>query len=203
MATYSQRTTFTRELVLDHASRVLLESGIPNFRMRDLADSLGVTIPYIYKHFKSREEIVAEAHVFLMTTLLEREIAAFEPPKEAFKSPKDFFDHLRFIVRDPEGKMEETRRLRLQGLAAVLYDESAERKIAVLAGRHQDALANLIRFAQQTGTISESIDADLLAFIIISVRIGFILQDVRDGKQVTEDEVWGLYEAAFLLLQGS
>ncbi len=201
MASYAQRTRFTKELVIEHASRILLEGGIPSFRMRDLADSLEVTIPYIYKHFKSREEVIAESYVFLMTSLLEREILAFQPPKETFKSAKEFFEYLRVIVRDPEGKFEETRRLRLQALAAILYDSEGERKIAEVLGRHQKALADLIVFAQESGAISEGISPELLAFIIISVRIGFIMQDIRDGEQVSEDEVWGLYEAAFLLLQ--
>jgi len=201
MAKYAQRTAFTKELVIEHSSRLLLEGGIPSFRMRDLADSLEVTIPYLYKHFKSREEIIAESYVFLKTSLLEREICAFQPPNEPIKSPKEFFDYLRVILRDPEGQFEETRRLRLQALAAILYDSDAERKIAEVLGRHQKALADLIVFAQESGAISEGIRPDLLAFIIISVRIGFIMQDVREGEQVTEDEVWGLYEAAFLLLQ--
>lgn len=202
MTSYSQRTAFTRELVLEHAARLLLDGGPPTFRMRDLADSLGVTIPYIYKHFKSREEIIAEAYVFLLLEQYEREIRNFQPPAKPFTSPKEFFDYMKVSITDPEGRFEETRRLRLQGLAASLYDAETKAKISHMVERHHDALADLVRYAQSTGAVSTLIDPNLLAFIIISTRIGFVLSDVKAGHKVTEDQVWELYEAAFMLLQG-
>ncbi len=203
MTTYSQKTAFTKELVLDHASRLLLDGGPPAFRMRDLADSLGVTIPYIYKHFKSREQIISEAYFFLMADQLEREIENFHPPAEPFKSPKEFFDFIRRVTADPDNKFEETRMLRLQGLAATLYDDQAAEKISKLTELHHQALVNLIKSAIASGAVTEMIDPEVLAFIIISVRVGFILSDVKAGNRITDTQVWDLYEAAFLLLQGS
>jgi len=203
VTTYSQKTAFTKELVLDHASRLLLDGGPPAFRMRDLADSLGVTIPYIYKHFKSREEIISEAYVFLVAEQLEREIENFRPPAEPFKSPKEFFDFIRRVTADPDNKFEETRMLRLQGLAATLYDDQSAEKVSKLTELHHQALVNLIKSAIASGAVTEMIDPEVLAFIIISVRIGFILSDVKAGSRVTDTQVWDLYEAAFLLLQGS
>ncbi len=203
MTTYKQSSAFTKMLVLEHASRLLLDGGPPSFRMRDLAESLGVTIPYIYKHFKSREEIISEAYLFLLTAQVEREIALFQPPSKPFETAHEFFQHVREIVKDPEDTYEESRRLRLQGLAATLYDEDSEKEVALLTARHHDALVNLIHFAQSNGSITEAINPDLLAFIIISIRIGFVIQDVKAGATVTDDEVWELYEAAFLLLQAN
>ena len=203
MTTYSQKTAFTKELVLDHASRLLLDGGPPAFRMRDLADSLGVTIPYIYKHFKSREQIISEAYFFLMADQLEREIENFRPPAEPFKSPKEFFDFIRRVTADPDDKFEETRMLRLQGLAATLYDDQSAEKISKLTELHHQALVNLIKSAIASGAVTEMIDPEVLAFTIISVRVGFILSDVKAGNRITDTQVWDLYEAAFLLLQGS
>lgn len=201
MATYSQRTTFTKDLVLEHAARLLIDGGPPTFRMRDLADSLGVTIPYIYKHFKSREEIISEAYVFLIAEQMEREIEQFRPPAKPLKTPKEFFDLIRTVTADPKGQFEQTRRLRLQGLAATLYDQESAEKISILTQRHHQALVDLINSAIESGAISGLLDPEVLAFIIISVRIGFVLSDVKAGSRVTDEQVWELYEAAFLLLQ--
>ena len=50
----------TGELIIDEAERIIAEHGIEGLRLTDIADSLGVTQPGIYTHYKNgRHEILA------------------------------------------------------------------------------------------------------------------------------------------------
>ena len=45
------RTSLSRELILDETALILMKQGAANFRLKDLADQLQVTIPNIYRYF--------------------------------------------------------------------------------------------------------------------------------------------------------
>jgi len=48
----------TRELILDEAERLIMAGGVYNLKLQDIAAPLGITVPAIYKHFTSREDVL-------------------------------------------------------------------------------------------------------------------------------------------------
>ncbi len=50
----------TRERILDQAERLIAVKGIYGFTLRDIAAPLGVQVPAIYKHYKSRDDVLIE-----------------------------------------------------------------------------------------------------------------------------------------------
>jgi AcrR family transcriptional regulator len=60
----SMFTVFTmtdpRENILAHACDLYLAEGLDGFSMRKLAKSVGVTAPALYRHFESREHVLAD-----------------------------------------------------------------------------------------------------------------------------------------------
>lgn len=49
-----------REKILAHACDLYLEEGLEGFSMRKLARLVGVTAPALYRHFESREDVLAD-----------------------------------------------------------------------------------------------------------------------------------------------
>ena len=49
-----------REKILAHACDLYLEEGLEGFSMRKLARLVGVTAPALYRHFESREAVLAD-----------------------------------------------------------------------------------------------------------------------------------------------
>ncbi len=49
----------TRELILTEAMRLIARNGVEELRIKDIADSVGIQMPSIYKHFANREAIIA------------------------------------------------------------------------------------------------------------------------------------------------
>ncbi len=50
----------TRSLILEEAMRLIARDGVEEMRLKDIADAVGIRIPSIYRHFESREAIIAE-----------------------------------------------------------------------------------------------------------------------------------------------
>lgn len=50
----------TRQRILNEAERLIAVKGVYGFALRDIAAPLGVRVPAIYKHFKSRDDVMVE-----------------------------------------------------------------------------------------------------------------------------------------------
>ncbi len=72
------------DAILDAATKTLGEKGFDLMTMDDVAVEVGISKPSLYKHFKSKEDLVGEAMIRLMNGALERLEAM---PKET--SPRD------------------------------------------------------------------------------------------------------------------
>ena len=54
----SVREKSTKERILDEALKLFAQSGYMGTSMNDIADRLGVTKAALYKHYKSKQEIL-------------------------------------------------------------------------------------------------------------------------------------------------
>src|SRR2546423_9531132 len=70
-----------RQMILDAARDVFLESGLNGARLRDIADRVGITEAYLYRHFASKTELY--------------EAAVHEPVRQATEA---FTQHLEALV---------------------------------------------------------------------------------------------------------
>src|ERR1700730_11378447 len=50
----------TRSLILNEVERLIARKGVYGFTLRDVAGPLGGKVPAIYKHFKSRDDVLIE-----------------------------------------------------------------------------------------------------------------------------------------------
>jgi AcrR family transcriptional regulator len=64
--------------ILDAATAVLSSKGYDLMTMDDVAGAVGISKPSLYKHFKSKEELVSEALIRLLDGALDH-VAALDP----------------------------------------------------------------------------------------------------------------------------
>jgi AcrR family transcriptional regulator len=50
----------TRDRILDEVERLIAVKGVYAFKLRDVAERLGLQVPAIYKHYKSRDDVLIE-----------------------------------------------------------------------------------------------------------------------------------------------
>jgi AcrR family transcriptional regulator len=197
------RTTLSRELILDETAQILMAEGVANFRLKDLAEQLQVTIPNIYRYFNSREDLIASTFLNAYQKRANEEQARMRIPEKPWKDAAEFFQFIREVVKDEQQDQAWLRMLRIQALSATTFDDDTSKQMRQIGSQLQDALTSLFRAAQHQGILSDAIKAESLSFIVLSTRIGFSLVDALDGPEVEEDEIWGLYQFAFELLAKS
>ena len=197
------RTSLNRELILDETALILMKEGVANFRLKDLAEQLQVTIPNIYRYFNSREDLIASTFLNAYQKRANEELARMRIPEKPWKDPAEFFRFVREVVKDEEEDKEWLRMLRIQALSATSFDDETSGQMRQIGRQLQDALTSLFRAAQHQGVVSEAIKAESLSFIVLSNRIGFSLVDALEGQPVDDDEIWDVYQAAFELLAKS
>jgi AcrR family transcriptional regulator len=62
----------TRDLILDHAERLIALRGVAGFALKDIAGPLGMRVPAIYKHYASRDDVLVEVSRRFITQLSEQ-----------------------------------------------------------------------------------------------------------------------------------
>lgn len=65
----------TRELILAEATRLIARDGVEEMKVKDVADAVGIQAPTVYRHFASREAIIAA-----LATAMVDDLAQFLSP---------------------------------------------------------------------------------------------------------------------------
>lgn len=82
----------TRERILDEAERLIAARGVHGFTLRDIAAPLRMRAPAIYKHYKSRDDVlVGVSRRFIALLASQFEFRADLSPPEAWRAALDAF----------------------------------------------------------------------------------------------------------------
>jgi AcrR family transcriptional regulator len=92
----------TRDLILDEAERLIAAKGVYGFTLKDIAQPLGFQVPSIYKHYRSRDDVLVALARRYITLLSEQ----FHYSPEALAQPSRTLQQLvedfaRFHIAHP------------------------------------------------------------------------------------------------------
>lgn len=89
-----------RQRILDEAERLIAVKGVYGFTLRDIAEPLGVQVPAIYKHYKSRDDVlIGVSRRFIDLLATQFELRPDLPPPAALRGALDAF--VEFMVGHP------------------------------------------------------------------------------------------------------
>jgi AcrR family transcriptional regulator len=83
-------TTNTKDRIIEVAATLIDEHGESAVRIRELADTVGITQPSLYHHFANREAVLEAAHLHRFTTKQSFYVDAFLRDTAACMSANDF-----------------------------------------------------------------------------------------------------------------
>jgi AcrR family transcriptional regulator len=85
-----------RQRILDQAERLIAVKGVYGFTLRDIAVPLGVQVPAIYKHYKSRDDVLIElSRRFINLLAAQFALRPELPPIAALRAALDeFVEHM-------------------------------------------------------------------------------------------------------------
>jgi AcrR family transcriptional regulator len=147
--------------------------GFHRATMRDVIAEAGLSAGCVYKHFQSKDEIIAAiaADRHEVESALFADAEAIDDPVEALRSlGRTFIGRL----ETPEGMA--ARRVGVQTWAEALLDEPMRK--TVLEGVEQPIaiIERLVAHGQKQGRISSEAEPDALARSFVALFHGFVLQ---------------------------
>jgi AcrR family transcriptional regulator len=173
-----------RTAILAAACRAIVERGVDNVRMRDIAAAAGVspTLPHYYFH--TRSELLREAFVHAEAAMagLELEVAGDRPPRERV-------ERLLLVYFDADPRVYEIWMLAREMTTRAIRE-------AGLRDSHEDVyalwsrtIADLIRDAQATGEVDAGLDAGLAGWRLTALVEGlgtWLLTGMATRRQCRE-----------------
>lgn len=138
--------------IIDAALELIAAGGIQNLTVKHLAEALGITEPAIYRHFKSKSEVVKT-----MIAGFDEEVTPSEPGQHGFEAVEAFIrNRFRQVAARP-------------ALARVLFaeelfmgEEEFSGQMLAMMHRHKAALERHFQEAQSCGEIRPEIQSDTL-----------------------------------------
>ncbi len=153
--------------IIDKSIDLIAERGIQGFTIKNLAAKLGLTEGAIYRHFKSKEEILLSIIKIFQaeaSKTLENACSTKYPAME--KITKIFNHHFNFFAEKPS-------------VASVIFSESIfqnkhslSKEVKKLLNMHEEALLCIIKSGQDSGEIinGKIRKEELVKIIIGSIR---------------------------------
>jgi AcrR family transcriptional regulator len=160
--------TRNRKQLLEVATRVFMTAGTEP-SLREIARETGVGIATLYRHFPTREALVAAVYADQVARLTEgaRELLAIYPPAEALRRWMDLFGHW---IATKDGM--------LSTLIAMIESEEiphAQTHIDLIA-----AIDGMLRAGQAAGELRTDITAEDVAAHLIGIFTVAPLADHAD-----------------------
>jgi AcrR family transcriptional regulator len=178
-----------RREILDAAESCFARLGFHRATMRDVIAEAGLSAGCVYKHFRSKHEIIAaiaaDRHASEMDLLSEAEIA--EDPVAALRLLSRHF-----IEQLATRAGRKSRAVGVQTWAEALHDDEVSRHVRKGVEQPLAKIAALIARAQKEERLVTSVDPNALARASIALFHGFVLQKLWDPKVPLEP-----YLAAF------
>lgn len=162
--------------IIEAAGEILTESGLLGLTTKNLAAKMGFAESALYRHFKSKEEVVITMLQYLADDMNKRLTACVIKPttveeklKAIFINQFDFFQkHPHFLVAVfSEGLLEESKKI-----------NTAIMQLMAIKGKH---LLPIINQGQQQGIIETSAPAeDILHILMGSFRLHMLQWRIAD-----------------------
>lgn len=177
-----RRTTRERQVeIADAALRVIAEQGIASFTMVRLAREIGITSGALFRHFSSKDEILAAAVTRAEHLLRE----SFPPPTlDPLERVHAFVQARTALVGSNAG----LARLVFSEQFMKALDEASRERLNQVMISSQRFLIEALGEAQTSGSIRRDVPAEHLATVIMGMIYASLL--ARRARAFQPSEIW-------------
>ncbi len=159
------RTEERQAQIIDEAIRIIHEQGYSALAIRELARQVGITEPAIYRHFTSKDEIIAGIldRVLQMSDTLLSDLAGISSAREKIRRFVLF--HFDFLSENPE-------------ITSVVFSEDIFRlnpilrlKLQKIVDSRYQVLRSFVDEARREGSLVDTDAGDMTILIIGTIRL--------------------------------
>lgn len=177
-----------REEILTRALDVIAQEGFRGASVRELADAVGLSQAGLLHYFSSKEELFTE----ILRKRDEVDSAAFDIDETHLDALRDGYVRLIRHNADVPGLVDLFSRLAVE---AGDTEHPAHAYFLRRGDLVRDALADYVRRQQEAGTMTDSVNAEVLARILQAVADGMQLQWLLDRDVDMAATVEALFDA--------
>jgi AcrR family transcriptional regulator len=197
MADEKLDTEIRREQIAEAALELVATQGVSRLSVAAVARRVGLVPSGIYRHFKSKDEILAAVLDLLETRMminLQSAEAETDDPLERLKSL--LFRHVRFI-----------REGRVFAFPQIIFSDAVHRghpdrksRVHRILNRYLEGIAKFVREGQARGTVRPEVDPGTAALMFFGIVVpgGILWHLTEGGFDVTRhaQQAWQLFCAA-------
>jgi len=157
-----------RKQIIETLRKLILKYGSEHVSVRRIAKEVGISEGAIYKHFKSKKEILS----FLVDYIEESLISDIQNCKPG----DNVLRQLENVVRNHLSSLEQRRGISFLVIAEIisLGDKKLNRKIFAVLTQYISRIRELLAKGAKTGEISQEINLDMAAMMFFGMTQGLV-----------------------------
>ena len=152
--------------VLSATSEVLNEGGAAGFRLKHLANKLGVTAPSIYRFFPTKEDLIRTAVVASHEELMSRYATHVDQIPAPRTSAELLATMKAFVTEFSPDMRQHNQIIRVRSMSAALHEPQLAARHANSVQRLNDAIESFVRRAQGSGVVRSDSPALTMAQVV-------------------------------------
>lgn len=180
--TRAESSAKTRELLLESARAVFIESGYQDASIYDIAGGAGRTIGALYSHFGGKEGVFLALWDLHFSHLLERYKARLPDAEGVFSAAQEVGElWIEFLRQDPE-----MFRLFMEFWSHALRDPLMHSRLSESLSELHTTIAALVRDYQRSLDLKLEASPEEVAIVLESLVDGFALHKLANPNDVDD-----------------
>ena len=198
MAQGHKSTGVRKKQIMDAARKLIMRSGSEHVTVRNMAKEVGISEAAIYRHFKSKTEILS----FLADSVADGLLHDIDMAGNVGFTSLDIIDE---ILRTHLSRIEQRRGLSFLVLAEIISfgDKSLNKKVSDNIRIYVDRLKLLLSDGVRVGLISQDVDLEAAALLLFGMIQGLVniwaLSGYKFDLAEKYSQLWKVYKRSLTL----
>jgi AcrR family transcriptional regulator len=188
-------TAIRKQQIIDAARKLIIRKGSEHLTVRAMAKEVGLTEAAIYRHFRSKREILS----FLMNHIMDTMLHDVER-KETENTTS--LDAINQALRQHLSEIEQRKGMSFQVIAEIisLGDKRLNKEVYEKLNFYVDRLKNLLSEGTRHGYVKEDVDLGASALLLFGMIQGLVniwaLSGYRFDLAAKYEALWTIFEKA-------
>lgn len=179
----------TKKLLIDTAVDLVDEFGPQGFTVETLLDRSSISKGSLYHHFHDFTDLIEQAQIKRFSRFVDNDIDALTAVLMNAQSREDMLERLERVVELSHDRVRvKSRADRALIVGSSFGSEKFRKLLGIEQQRLTDAIADIIREAQEKGWIRKEHSPQTIAMFIQAYSLGKILDDVAEAP--VEPPAW-------------